>query len=104
LAGFQVTTEGLKTIPDILKRIEIFTTGLDQQAYDLVALEPLFKNLKIQFDFRRTTTLCEIAETAASSNPADKEALRFLLKDLNTELGAISSAEDKLADFIRKKQ
>jgi hypothetical protein len=104
-AGAAVSKQiSLQTVPDILQRIETITGQLDQEARegDRFVGEPAFKQLKIQLDLKRTTTLCQISQEVTASTPAAREALQSLLKQLKDELDAISSAEEQLAAFIRK--
>ena len=68
---------------------------------DLFAAEKAFKDLKLNLDEKRASTLCQLAQEAVSANP-DRSKMANLIESLKTELKAISDAEEALGDYIKK--
>ncbi len=94
---------GLVDIPEILRQIETISQELAYvpRTGGLFAAEKAFKDLKINLDLKRASTLCMLAEQTASKNP-DWSKMAKLNESLRSELKIISDAEEALADYIRK--
>jgi hypothetical protein len=89
-------------IPGILQEIGVVSGQLKSmaQSANLFAAEPAFKQLVINLDAKRAVTLCQLSQEA-SRGFTDKAAVKRLSDELAAELGAIASAEDALAKYIR---
>jgi hypothetical protein len=89
-------------IPEVLDQIDRITRRLRQMANEgnLFAAEDAFKQLIINFDLKRASVLCGLAQSAASS-PPDVSAMSTLLQQLKDELMAISKADEALGKYIK---
>jgi hypothetical protein len=93
----------LTDIPSVLTQIDRISERLADIARtgDLFAAEKAFKDLKVNLDEKRASTLCQLAQEAVSANP-DRSKMANLIESLKTELKAISDAEEALGDYIKK--
>jgi hypothetical protein len=104
VAGTIVSTQlRITDIPKILGNIDYISQELTDlsNAGSLFAAERAFKELKMNLDRKRASTLCELAQQTASQNP-DWSKMTELVESLRSELKAISDAEEALGDYIKK--
>lgn len=90
-------------IPSILEHISSITSELKSMAMgaNLFAAEPAFRELVVTLEGKRGRTLCSLSREAAGGF-IDKDAVKRLAAELESELAAIIAAEDTLATYIRK--
>jgi hypothetical protein len=103
-SGAEVSNDlRLSTIPDALDRIETITKELTWIARDgdMFAAENSFKELILNLDIKRATTLCKLAEQAKAPTP-NLPVMTTLVQQLKDELRAISAAEEALGKYIRE--
>jgi hypothetical protein len=103
-ASGAVVPEGLQlsTVPAAVTQIAQITSQLQSIASEgqLFAAERSFKDLVVTFDAKQLT-LCDL-EVAAQSQSPEIAKMQTILRELKSELTAISAAEDALGDYIKR--
>ena len=102
-AGAQASNLAAQRIPSILDSITDIDRTLQRLADDgdLFAAQSAFKELLRALGAKRATVECSLTN-ATQAGLVDKVVATRVASDLNSELTAMTSAEEELAAYIRK--